>query len=68
MAKVTIRGTGQLNGPVIINKVLEMDDAQARNLTGAKRYEVITALLAIHYPGVKIQPNQISVNVDYSKK
>jgi len=68
MAKVTIQGTGQLNGPVIIKKVLDLDDSQARNLVGAKRDEVLTAILAVHYPGVKIQPRQISVNVDFSKK
>lgn len=64
MAKtVTIKGTGQLNGPVVINITIEMDDAQARSLVGSKRDEAIKALVAVHYPGVKIDPRRIGVNV-----
>jgi len=65
MAKVTLKGTGQLNGPVIINKTIEMDDVQARAYTGSKRNEIILATLQIHYPGVKIEPKNIGVNVVY---
>ncbi|MBE7691233.1 hypothetical protein [Tenacibaculum piscium] len=68
MNKVTIIGTGQLNGPVVINKELELDDRTAQSLFGAKRHEVITAIVAIHYPGVKINPAQIGVNSEKIKK
>ncbi|MPM03354.1 hypothetical protein SDC9_49619 [bioreactor metagenome] len=63
MAKVIIRGVGQLNGPVQIDLTLEMDDVQARSFLGSKREEVITATIAAHYPGVKINTNQIGINV-----
>mgnify|MGYP000927574910 CR=1 FL=1 len=63
MAKVTLKGTGQLNGPVIINKTIEIDDVQARAFVGPKKDEVITSTIAVHYPGVKINPRQIGVNV-----
>lgn len=64
MAKVIIKGSGQLNGSVVINKTIEMDIVQARSFVGAKKDEAIIALLAAHYPGVKINPKQISVVVD----
>ncbi len=64
MAKVTLKGTGQLNGSVHINKTIEMDNVQARAFVGSKRDEVIIATLASHYPGVKIDPKKIGVNVD----
>lgn len=63
MAKVIIRGFGQLNGPVQINLTLEMDAVQARSFLGSKRDEVIKATVAIHYPGVKIETNKIGINV-----
>jgi hypothetical protein len=50
MKQVTFRGTGQLNGPIIINKTIELDDRTASTLTGLKRDEVKLAILAIHYP------------------
>lgn len=64
MAKVIIKGSGQLNGTVVINKALEMDIAQARVFVGAKKDEALIALIAVHYPGVKINPKQLSVVVD----
>lgn len=67
MAKVTLKGTGQLNGPVIINKTFEFDDVQARAFVGPKKDEIISETIAIHFPGVKINPRLISVNVDTSK-
>jgi hypothetical protein len=65
MRKVTFRGTGQLNGPVIINKTLEFDDKTASTLTGLKRNDVILAILAIHYPGVRIDPKKIGMESIY---
>lgn len=61
MAKLTIRGVGQLNGPVIIKMTIEMDDNQANLYRGAGRYKAIVALLAVHYPGVKIEPHKIGI-------
>lgn len=55
--KITIKGTGQLNGPVIINKSFIIDDQKiAQSFNGNKRDEVITAWLNSNYPGMKI-PN-----------
>ena len=78
MKQVTFRGTGQLNGPVIINKTIELDDKIAQSLAGPKRDEVKTAILAVHFPGVIIMPNQIGCEIkenlttsnqnNYSKK
>lgn len=65
MRKVTFRGTGQLNGPVGIYKTLEFDDKTASTLTGPKREDVILAILAIHYPGVRIDPKKIGIESIY---
>lgn len=63
MKQVRLTGTGQLNGPVIINKTIELDDKVALSLTGSKRDEVKVAILAVHYPGVKINPNNIGCEI-----
>lgn len=54
MYKVTVKGTAQLNGPVIVNKTVEMEEFMAAKFTGANRYEVIEEFVKVHYPGVKI--------------
>jgi len=41
MCKVTVKGTGQLSGPVIINRIVERDYAMAQKFMGTNRYEVI---------------------------
>jgi hypothetical protein len=63
MYKVTVKGTGQLNGPVNINKTVEMEEQMAAKFNGANRYEVIEAFINTHYPGVKIQPRNFGANV-----
>ena len=63
MATITLRGTGQLNGPVIIDKTIEIDDVVARSFHGSNKEELILSTLEIHYPGVKINPKQIGINV-----
>ena len=63
MKKITFRGTGQLNGVVSINKTIEIDNVQAANFKGPKRDEAIQATLAVHYPGVKINPRQIGIEI-----
>lgn len=63
MAKVILKGSGQLNGSVVINKTLELDSVQAKSLVGPKKDEAIVALLAVHYPGVKVNPKTIRVVV-----
>lgn len=57
--KVRVQGTGQLNGVVLIDKTVEMDEKYYIKLRGHKREEAIIAFVGIHYPGVKIKPNQI---------
>jgi len=53
--KITVRGTGQLNGPVSINKSFVTDDARlAQSFTGSNRYEVMAAWVKNAYPGVRI--------------
>lgn len=64
MKKVTFRGTGQLNGPRSINKVLDLDDQTAKDLTGQNRDRVITAIMAVHFPGVRINPKNIGINIE----
>lgn len=68
MIEATFRGTGQLNGPVPINKTIEVDEQTAQNLGGSKRNDVKLALLSVHYPGVKINPKNISVNINRINK
>ncbi|NJK98922.1 MAG: hypothetical protein HC905_32005 [Bacteroidales bacterium] len=63
MAKVKINGTGQLNGPVSIRKEFEMYDKLANNLHGAKREQMLADIMATHYPGVRYNPRQISINI-----
>ncbi|MCJ8498605.1 hypothetical protein MVI27_10070 [Chryseobacterium salipaludis] len=63
MVEATFRGTGQLNGPVPINKTIEVDEQTAKDLGSLKRDEVKLAILAMHYPGVKVNPRNISVNI-----
>lgn len=62
--KVTVRGVGRLNGNVSINKSVIYDDrAMAYKHTGASRNEVLAGFLNVHYPGVKVDPKNLSVNV-----
>ena len=56
--KVIIKGTGQLNGPVIINKELDLDDNIARSLIGAKKKEILEDIMKNHYPDVKYKSNR----------
>ena len=66
MAKVIINGFGQCStGTVLIEKTLDIDDAYSYRLTGLNRDEELKALLAIHYPGVVIEPNHIGLNILY---
>lgn len=62
--KVTIKGTGQLNGPVPINKTVEMDERAAKAFTGSKKSTAIEAFVQTHYPGVQIDPRKFSANVN----
>lgn len=62
-SKVTVKGTGQLNGNVNINKTVEMDSVMANKFMGSNRYEVIEAFLNTNYPGVKVNPKNFGVNV-----
>ncbi|WP_027136805.1 hypothetical protein [Gaetbulibacter saemankumensis] len=61
ITRVTFRGTGQLNGPVIIQKTVDLDRQTLNTFYGAKKDQVITAFLANHYPGVEINPRKISI-------
>ncbi len=54
MYRVTVKGTGQLNGPYKINDVMELEEKLAQKFNGANRYEVIEAHIKSHHPGVKI--------------
>jgi 23S rRNA maturation-related 3'-5' exoribonuclease YhaM len=68
MKTIKLRGTGQLNGTVVIDKELELDDKIAQSLFGPKKNEVIRNIIAIHYPGVKINPKQIGIQSIELKK
>ncbi len=64
MKKVIIRGTGQKNGPVIINEELELTDKDALALIGVNKDKAKLELINKLYPGVKIDPKKISVNIN----
>jgi hypothetical protein len=68
MKKVVLKGFGQLNGPVSIDKTLELEDKVAMSLQGSKKDEAKRALLAVYYPGVEINPRNISVSISSIKK
>ncbi len=63
MKKVTFRGFGQLNGSRMINLTIEVEDKTALDLHGPSRDSVKQAILSIHYPGVKINPKDVSVEI-----
>lgn len=63
LAKITIKGTGQLNGHVIINKTFEIERTMANAFVGPKRQQVIEDFLKQHYPGVKIDVKRIGINI-----
>lgn len=54
MYKVTVRGTGQLNGPLKVDKTVIMEEQMAAKFNGGSRYEVIEAFVKTHYPGIRI--------------
>lgn len=61
--EVTFTGTGQLNGPVPINKTVIYDAEVARGFQGSQRDEAIADALAVFFPGVQIETNRISINI-----
>lgn len=63
--QVTVNGTGQLNGPKRIHKVLQVDEETAKLFGGAGRYDTFSDFVKQHYPGVKFNPKDISANVVY---
>jgi hypothetical protein len=60
---VIIKGTGQLNGQVRIDKTFEVDEQQAKLYRGNQRDKAIIGAVAFHYPGVEVNPRNLSVNV-----
>lgn len=60
---VTFKGTGQLNGSIIINKTIEFERNAGIVFTGSKRNDAILSTLAVHYPGVKIDPKRIGLEI-----
>ena len=63
MAKIIFKGTGQCNGCVLIDKTIEIEENQVGNFTGQNRDDAIIDILAVYYPGVKIDPKQIGINI-----
>lgn len=63
MAKLIIKGVGQMNGPVLIDKTIEIENNQVGNFTGANRDDALIDILAIYYPGVKIDPKSVGINI-----
>lgn len=66
-SRITLKGTGQLGGPVMIDKVVEMDTHMANKFMGYNRHTVIEEFLKVHYPGVKINSKNIHVNIVHLK-
>jgi hypothetical protein len=54
MYKVTVRGTGQLNGPLKVDKTVIIEEQMAAKFNGGSRYEVIEAFVKTNYPGIRI--------------
>lgn len=65
---IVIKGTGQLNGQVRINKTFEVDEEQAKLYRGNQKDIVILNAVAIHYSGVQVDPRKLSVNVIPAEK
>jgi hypothetical protein len=57
--KLRIRGTGHLNGPIIMNKVIEVEKSFAKAYFGSKRREVLLNAAAVYYPGVVFVPHTL---------
>lgn len=51
--KIRFQGTIQLNGPKSINKVVEMDEVQARLFTGSQRKDAVEGWIRANYPSSK---------------
>lgn len=65
--RVTLKTTGQLNGPVPITRTIEYDEIAGRAFSGSKRDEAALAALSVLYPGVSF-PKNIGINVEIIKK
>ena len=63
LSRITIKGTGQLNGPVIIDKTFEIESNIANSFVGPKKQQVVEDFLKQHYPGVKIDANRLGINI-----
>ncbi len=59
--KIRIHGVGQLNGPVSIDKTIEVDQSMVCKFSSNKRDEVILSVVNTYYPGVKIDPRRIGI-------
>lgn len=68
MKQAIFRGFGQLNGSRMINLTIEVEDKTALDLHGPSRDSVKQAILSIHYPGVKINPKDVSVEIKELKE
>lgn len=51
--KVRFQGTIRANGPIPINKVVEMDEKQMHLFMGSKRKEAVKGWINANYPGAK---------------
>jgi len=61
MYRISFSGTGQCStGQVNIDKTLEVDRDYYYRLTGHNSDEELTALIALHYPGVSVNPRHLS--------
>lgn len=67
-SRLTIKGTGQLGGPVLIKEEIIMDTHMANKFMGYHRDTVMTEFLKVHYPGVKVNPKNIHVNIVHLKE
>lgn len=64
MFEVLLQGTGHLNGSVVIDKKLELEDAIGKKLlNGSTKKETLAGIMSTHYPGVKYEPNNIRMRI-----
>lgn len=65
--KVRISGWGQLNGPVSIDKIIDIDEQIAYKLIN-KNEKMLEDIMHVNYPGVEYRPGQIICQTVYEEK
>lgn len=69
MFEVWLHGTGKLNGTVVIDKKLELEDEIGKKLlNGSTKDKALADIMSAHYPGVKYESKKIGMRINPIKK